>query len=57
MRRLPLAAPLQEARSADERTTYSYLPQVFVPQLRRAGLSEKDVHTLLVENPGRLLAM
>jgi predicted metal-dependent phosphotriesterase family hydrolase len=48
---------LQEARSADERTTYSYLPQVFVPQLRRAGLSEEDVHTLLVENPARLLAM
>jgi predicted metal-dependent phosphotriesterase family hydrolase len=56
-RRLPLAAPLQEARSADERTTYSYLPQVFVPQLRRAGLSEEDVHTLLVENSARLLAM
>jgi predicted metal-dependent phosphotriesterase family hydrolase len=55
--RVPLAAPLQESPSANERTIFSYLPQVFLPHLRGAGLSEMDVHTLLVENPARILAM
>jgi predicted metal-dependent phosphotriesterase family hydrolase len=27
----------------------------FVPQLRERGLSEDDVHTLLVDNPRRAL--
>lgn len=35
--------------------TYTFLFDDFLPALRRAGLGERDVRTLLVENPARLL--
>jgi len=34
---------------------YTYLFDGFLPALRQAGLSERDVRTLLVDNPARLL--
>ena len=34
---------------------YTFLFDGFLPALRRAGLSERDVRTLLVDNPARLL--
>jgi phosphotriesterase-related protein len=36
---------------------YDYLLNVFVPLLREAGLTEEQVHTLLVENPRRMLSV
>ena len=36
---------------------YTYLLDGFVPALRRAGLSERDVRRLLVDNPSRLLGV
>ncbi|MFQ5879996.1 MAG: phosphotriesterase [Dehalococcoidia bacterium] len=35
--------------------TYGHLLRRFVPRLRQAGISEETVHTILVENPKRLL--
>jgi phosphotriesterase-related protein len=35
---------------------YDYLLRNFVPMLHKAGLSEKDIDALLVDNPRRLLA-
>jgi phosphotriesterase-related protein len=35
---------------------YDHLLTTFVPALRAAGVSEADVHTILVENPRRILA-
>jgi phosphotriesterase-related protein len=35
---------------------YDYLLREFVPLLHHEGLSESDVHTILVENPRRVLA-
>lgn len=34
---------------------YAHIPQFFVPRLRRHGLTETDIETLLVDNPRRLL--
>lgn len=36
---------------------YSYLPSVVVPRLREAGVTEKSIQRLLVENPARILAV
>jgi phosphotriesterase-related protein len=36
---------------------YTFLFDGFLPALRRAGLGEADVRTLLVDNPSRLLAL
>ena len=36
---------------------YTYLFDAFRPALRRAGLSERDVRRLLVDNPSRLLGV
>jgi phosphotriesterase-related protein len=36
---------------------YTFLLDGFVPALRRAGLSERDVRRLLVDNPSRLLGV
>jgi phosphotriesterase-related protein len=36
---------------------YTFLFDGFVPALRRAGLSERDVRRLLVDNPSRLLGV
>jgi predicted metal-dependent phosphotriesterase family hydrolase len=36
---------------------YTYLLDSFVPALRRAGLRERDVRRLLVDNPSRLLGV
>jgi len=38
-------------------TGYGYLLAEFVPKLRLAGLSEKDLTTILVDNPARLLSL
>ncbi len=35
---------------------FTYIPQVFAPLLRQAGLTEEAVHGLLAENPARALA-
>ena len=35
---------------------YAYIPRVFVPKLRAAGLSEDDVEAILVRNPARAMA-
>ncbi len=34
---------------------YAYIPTTFVPLLRKAGLSEEQLHLILVENPRRVL--
>lgn len=34
---------------------YAYIPTGFVPLLRKAGLSEEQLHVILVENPRRVL--
>lgn len=34
---------------------YAHIPQFFVPRLRRHGLTDTDIETLLVDNPQRLL--
>jgi len=34
---------------------YAHIPQFFVPRLRRHGLTDSDIETLLVDNPRRLL--
>ncbi len=36
---------------------FAYLLTDFLPALRRAGVSERDVQTILVENPRRLLTL
>jgi phosphotriesterase-related protein len=36
---------------------YTYLFDGFLPALRRAGVSDADVHTLMVDNPARLLGL
>lgn len=38
------------------RHRYAHLLEDFVPRLRRAGIGESTIHTILVENPRRLLA-
>lgn len=35
---------------------YSYIPTMFVPKLRAAGLTEDDVAAILVRNPARVLS-
>ena len=35
---------------------YDYIPTVFLPKLRHAGLDEDALHLMMVENPRRLLA-
>ena len=35
---------------------FTYIPQVFAPRLREAGLSDRAVHELLNDNPARALA-
>ena len=35
---------------------FTYIPQVFAPRLRDAGLSDDTTHELLVDNPARALA-
>ena len=35
---------------------YDYLLRVFVPMLRGAGVSERDLEIMLIENPRRALA-
>lgn len=35
---------------------YSYVVESFVPQLRRLGVTDEQIHTILVENPQKLLA-
>ena len=35
---------------------YGYILRHFVPRLRRHGLSEEQIHMLLVENPRRVFA-
>ena len=35
---------------------FTYIPQVFAPRLREAGLSDDTLHELLVDNPARALA-
>ena len=37
--------------------TYGYLLRSFVPRLHAAGITEGQIHTMLVENPRRILAM
>lgn len=39
-----------------EQPGFTYIPTVFAPRLRKAGLSETTVHQLLVQNPARALA-
>lgn len=36
---------------------YGYLLETFVPLLRERGISEEDIHLMLVENPARALAI
>jgi phosphotriesterase-related protein len=36
---------------------YTFLFEGFLPALRRAGLAEAEVRTILVDNPARLLAL
>ncbi|MEU3962720.1 aryldialkylphosphatase [Streptomyces buecherae] len=35
---------------------YDYIPRHFLPALRRLGVSERALHTIMVENPARALA-
>lgn len=35
--------------------TYAHLQRYFLPKLQRVGVSEEDIHIMLVENPKRLL--
>lgn len=35
---------------------YDYCLREFLPKLREAGVSEEEIHTLIVENPRRILA-
>ena len=35
---------------------YGYLLEVFVPMLCDRGVSEEEIHTILVENPARAFA-
>jgi phosphotriesterase-related protein len=37
--------------------TYAHLIKNFLPRLRKAGVAEEQIHTLLVENPKRILAI
>lgn len=34
---------------------YGYLLETFIPMLRERGVSEEDIHLMLVENPARML--
>ena len=35
---------------------YTYIHEYFLPALRELGVSEADIHTMMVENPARILA-
>ena len=35
---------------------FSHLLESFVPQMKKAGVADGDIHTMLVDNPGRLLS-
>jgi phosphotriesterase-related protein len=36
---------------------YTYIPEVFLPRLRERGVSEAEIHQLVVENPRRVLTI
>ncbi|HSW43353.1 MAG TPA: phosphotriesterase-related protein [Patescibacteria group bacterium] len=36
---------------------YTYLQEVFLPRLRAAGVGEKEIHQMTVENPRRILTI
>ena len=36
-------------------TGYSFIPEVFLPYLRRIGFTEEQLHLIMVENPKRIL--
>ena len=35
---------------------YSYVMEFFLPELKRLGLTDEQIHRLMVENPRRILA-
>lgn len=43
--------------SSDKRAGFIATPTVFVPKLRAAGLKEDVLHTIMVDNPRRFLAL
>ena len=43
--------------STHGRFGYAYLPEVIIPRLRAAGVSDGSLHRMLVENPARILAV
>jgi phosphotriesterase-related protein len=38
-------------------TGYSFISRYYVPYLRRIGVTDAQIHTIMVENPGRVLAL
>jgi len=43
--------------SSDKRRGFVATPSVFVPKLRAAGVNDDVLHTILVDNPRRFLAV
>lgn len=36
---------------------HNYILEIFVPRMRESGISEEDIHKMLVENPARQFAI
>jgi phosphotriesterase-related protein len=47
---------LEAASGENVMDDYTYIPRVFLPKLRAAGISEPEIETMLAANPQRVLA-
>jgi phosphotriesterase-related protein len=54
MGQLPADLP---SHSMNEQPSYSYVMRSFLPRLRRSGLTEADLTTMMVDNPARFLSI
>jgi len=47
---------LEAASGENVMDDYTYIPRVFLPKLRAAGVTEEQIETMLAANPQRVLA-
>ena len=46
----------QQIDSGEAHVPYTYIFETFLPKLRARGVADAQIHTMLVENPRRVLA-
>lgn len=47
----------EEPEMLNERVDFGYMWESFLPRLRKKGFTDEHIHTVLVDNPARILAM